>query len=84
MRQGQFTKLQRLHIESYNNAFTAALDDGLEGKKLTEWKQKTASEILKSSHFSDLDTSEIFRKQWFDVSVISTLLNSTFDDDSGR
>ncbi|KAJ7857941.1 hypothetical protein B0H14DRAFT_3637466 [Mycena olivaceomarginata] len=69
MRQGQFTRPQRLHIESYNHAFTAVLDEGLEGKKLTDWKQKTASEILNSSHFSDLDTSELSRKQWFDMIV---------------
>ncbi|KAJ7795498.1 hypothetical protein B0H14DRAFT_3495902 [Mycena olivaceomarginata] len=69
MRQGQFTRPQRVHIESYNHAFTAVLDEGLEGKKLTDWKQKTASEILNSSHFSDLDTSEFSRKQWFDMIV---------------
>ncbi|KAF7372610.1 hypothetical protein MVEN_00124000 [Mycena venus] len=69
MRQGQFTKVQRLHIESYNNAFTAVLDNGLEGKKLTEWKQKTASEILDSPQFSDLDTSEFSRKHWFEMIV---------------
>jgi hypothetical protein len=68
MRQGQFTKDQRLYIESYFDAFTAALDRGLEGKKLTEWKQKTASELLASPQLADLNLSETPRKDWFEVS----------------
>ncbi|KAJ7718619.1 hypothetical protein B0H14DRAFT_3521619 [Mycena olivaceomarginata] len=69
MRQGQFTTPQRLHIESYLEAFTTLLDDGLEGKKLTDWKQNTASDILGSVQFSDLDTTVFSRKQWFDMIV---------------
>ncbi|KAJ6484790.1 hypothetical protein C8R45DRAFT_1098938 [Mycena sanguinolenta] len=69
MRQGQFTKAQRLHIESYTDAFVAALNDSMEGKKLTDWKQKTANEILNSLHFADLDTSEFSRKQLFEMIV---------------
>ncbi|KAJ6476580.1 hypothetical protein DFH09DRAFT_1108876 [Mycena vulgaris] len=42
-------------IESYLDSFSAELNQSLSGKKLTEWKQKIACEILDSPQFSDLD-----------------------------
>ncbi|KAJ7489748.1 hypothetical protein B0H11DRAFT_2278403 [Mycena galericulata] len=71
MRVGQFTKAQRLHIESFLDAFTAELDRGVAPKDLTKWKQKTAAEILDSPELSDLDTTNIPRKTWFDASLLS-------------
>ncbi|KAJ7443176.1 hypothetical protein B0H11DRAFT_2204253 [Mycena galericulata] len=72
MRVGQFTKAQRLHIESFLDAFTAELDRGVAPKDLTKWKQKTAAEILDSPELSDLDTTNIPRKTWFDASLSQT------------
>ncbi|KAJ7721361.1 hypothetical protein B0H16DRAFT_1473889 [Mycena metata] len=68
MRQGQFSKEQRLYIESYFDAFTAQLDEGLIGKKLTEWKQKTASEILDAPPLAGL-SADIPRREWYTMIV---------------
>ncbi|KAJ6596395.1 hypothetical protein DFH09DRAFT_1407599 [Mycena vulgaris] len=69
MCQGQFSKPHQQYIESFLDKFTSVLDEGLSGRKLTEWKQKTAGEILDSDQLSDLDTTEIPRATWFKMIV---------------
>ncbi|KAJ7236501.1 hypothetical protein C8J57DRAFT_1530053 [Mycena rebaudengoi] len=63
MRRGQFNSQRDVYIESFFVEFCSLLDGGLQGKKLTTWKQQTATAIMDDPRFANLDT-KFTRKEY--------------------
>ncbi|KAJ7442116.1 hypothetical protein B0H11DRAFT_1932617 [Mycena galericulata] len=69
MAKGQFSKLQTEHINSYLPEFIKKLDADVSGLELTRWKQATATKVLASPAFGDLDYSKNSRAKWHEMIV---------------
>ncbi|KAJ6548046.1 hypothetical protein B0H10DRAFT_2195526 [Mycena sp. CBHHK59/15] len=65
----QFSPAQVQHLDSYLPEYIARLDARAPTKELTLWKQATATKILASPEFSDLDLAKHPRAKWFEMIV---------------
>ncbi|KAJ7038639.1 hypothetical protein C8F04DRAFT_1255924 [Mycena alexandri] len=69
MAKGQFSALQNAHIASFFPDFVKEMDKGVTGAGLTRWKQTTASNILDSPLFLNLDIVKFKRQTWYEMVV---------------
>ncbi|KAJ6455060.1 hypothetical protein C8R45DRAFT_1111708 [Mycena sanguinolenta] len=64
-----FTREQNAFIDSFLDAFVVKVESSPTTGELTKWKQSTATQILESPLFTDLDLNKASRKQWYEQIV---------------
>jgi hypothetical protein len=74
-----FTPEQNAFIDSFMDAFVAKVESGPTTGELTKWKQSSATTILESPLFADLDPNQASRKQWYEVRASSPPLDYLTD-----